>query len=96
MVHILSSRKEVICINVLSPEYPDLKHRVPQDSILGAMIFSVYVMPIDDIIRKHKLIFHICAYDKQLYIIFRATPAMAAITRKTGSGVNLVCIELSQ
>ncbi len=62
--------------------------------------FAVYTIPLGDRIRKHKLNFHIFADGKQLYILFKPTPEMSAITRSRSSmhlvGANLVCTKFSQ
>jgi hypothetical protein len=78
----LSDRKQAVRINGVSSEYHDLKYGVPQGSVLGAKLFSVYTLPVGFIIRKYGLYFHIFADDKQLYVIFKPTPEASAITRE--------------
>ncbi len=66
----MKERKQTVSVGSSHSKYETLKHGVPQSSVLGPIVFSIYNSPIREIIEKHNICYHLYADDGQLYLAF--------------------------
>ena len=67
----LTGRTQTVQINKSTSEPHELKYGVPQGSVLGPILFTIYTTPLGQLIRRHGLTFHLYADDTQLYLAFK-------------------------
>ena len=66
----LMNRCQSVIISGKESTHHQLHYGVPQGSVLGPILFTLYTAPVGDIARKHNMGHHFYADDSQLYISF--------------------------
>ena len=85
----LSDRVQSVQIENCRSDPIALNYGVPQGSVLGPILFSLYTSPIGDIVRQHKLDYHLYAHDTQLYVSFQIKNINDKLSRITACSSDI-------
>ena len=69
----LTDRKQSVLLNGVRSKSIPLTCGVPQGSVLGPILFTIYMLPLGKIISRHGIQYHMYADDCQLYTTFSST-----------------------
>ena len=75
----LTSRSQAVSIQNSTSSFSNLSCGVPQGSVLGSLLFTLYTTPLDSVISKNSIKYHLYADDIQLYISFTPSNSTSSL-----------------
>ncbi|PFX26452.1 putative RNA-directed DNA polymerase from transposon BS [Stylophora pistillata] len=85
----LSDPTQFVQVNDACSASHVLESGVPQGSVLGPLLYSLYKSPLGEIARQHQMLYHFYADDTKLYITFR-TSSVSDMNLSNTKSVNCV------
>ena len=83
--HLEERQQRVIINNNNRSDSMTLKCGVPQGSVLGPLLFSIYTIPLAAIMRKHGILYHLYADDTQLSVSVYYVAVRTIVLSRHGS-----------
>uniref|UniRef100_A0A8C6LXF7 Reverse transcriptase domain-containing protein n=1 Tax=Nothobranchius furzeri TaxID=105023 RepID=A0A8C6LXF7_NOTFU len=74
------NRSARVMLDGCSSESQPLRWGVPQGSILGMLLFNLYILPLGAIFRKHAVSYHLYADNCQIYFSFKPTQSTKVLS----------------
>jgi len=74
----LQDRSQCVCIRKDASKTLPVVCGVPQESVLGPLLYTMYTNPVGEICRRHNVLYHCYANEIQLYCAAEGSEDLAA------------------